>query len=148
MLHADFMIGTDNRPLEERERALDRVRVDIAANPLVSGMVYALVLGFLIANAFVGFVVVGIDVLGIRGVLLNESVKRFAISRLPTVSRILPSRSIAPRTIVLFPVYPRPMPLAVPPTQVSSTSTVPSRGSVSASFMAARIRWQRYQAVL
>ncbi len=37
MLHADFMKCSDDRPLEERERAFDRVRVDIAKTQQTSG---------------------------------------------------------------------------------------------------------------
>ena len=56
MLDADFMKSPNDRPLEKRERS---IRVNIPAYPLISGMIYALVLSFLVFDAFVGFIVIG-----------------------------------------------------------------------------------------
>ena len=104
MLRTDLMIRTNNRPLEERERAFDRVRMHVAAHPFVSGVVDALVLGLLVFDALVGYKVVGIDGLSIGSMLLDKLVERFGLRRFSTVSRMLPPRSMAPRTMDLFPV--------------------------------------------
>ena len=80
MLHANFMKSPNDRPLEQRESTLDGVCVDIAPNPLVGGVVHALVFGFLVLDALVGFVVVGVDGFSIRGVFLDESMERFTVA--------------------------------------------------------------------
>ena len=54
----------------------------------------------------------------------------------------------APMTMVLFSLGPRPKLFVLPPARGSSPSIIPSDFSNPASEIAARIRWQRYQAVL
>src|SRR5688572_25341003 len=65
MFGTKLVIGTDNGPVEEAPRALDGVRVDGTAHPLVRRMIDPLVNGVLVPNAPIGAVRVGIDRLGV-----------------------------------------------------------------------------------
>src|SRR5467141_745353 len=59
MLHADLMIRTDDRPLEQRPYAFHRVRVNVAAYPFELAVIDRLVTGVRIAASFIGRKIVG-----------------------------------------------------------------------------------------
>lgn len=80
MLHADSMIRADDRPLEQGPRSLNRIRVNVSANPLFFGVVDLLVLRILIRPVAVSGVFVRIDRRRIFGDMLqDEPAKSLAV---------------------------------------------------------------------
>ncbi len=77
MLHADLVVSTDDRPLQQAPDALNPVRMDIPTNPFLFRVIDALVAGIRIGNSLVGGKLVGVDrlCLGIS-VIRDELVKR------------------------------------------------------------------------
>ena len=77
MLHADTVVGADDRTLQEAPDALDSVRVNVAAHPFLNRVIYALVAGVFVRNSDIGGKLVGVDRFRVgRGVLRNKLVER------------------------------------------------------------------------
>ena len=67
MFSGDLMIRTDNRSLEERPNALNRVGVNIATYPFLNRMVDSVMLSICISHALISRKLVGVNVLGLIG---------------------------------------------------------------------------------
>jgi hypothetical protein len=67
MLNAELVVGTHDGSVEETPDALDRVRVHLADNPLVGGMVHRFMACVSVPDADIRPVLVGVDRLGIVG---------------------------------------------------------------------------------
>ena len=79
MFMADFMIGTDNRALEEAPDTLNGIGVDIATHPFLSTMVDGLMPRVVVSNSFVSRPIISVDSLSIRGnILVNKAMKCLA----------------------------------------------------------------------
>src|SRR5207249_9136954 len=78
MLRADLMICTNDRTLEQRKRALNRIGVDLATYPFFLGMVHAVVRRFVVAGEpLVGRSVIGVDrFLALGRALLDKTDQR------------------------------------------------------------------------
>jgi hypothetical protein len=72
MLHAHFMICTDDRPLKKAPNAFYAVRVDVAMNPFLFGVVDRAVFGVLVLDAAIAGVLFSVDVLRVRGRRLGD----------------------------------------------------------------------------
>src|SRR5207249_6305226 len=84
MLRADLMIRADDRTLEQRKRALNRVRMDLSAYPFFLGVIHAVVRRLIVAaEPLICRPVIGIDSLFAFGrVLLDEADQRAPVGPL------------------------------------------------------------------
>ena len=150
VLGADLVEGPDNGALEQRPDALDTIGVNIADHPFVCGVVHCFVARVAVGDAQLGLQLVCVNGFGVAAqVFLDESVQRLAFYIGNPGQADLPAPLEAPATQVLPLRLPDPTFFFLPPTRVSSTSTIPnsvgpSNGSLP---IASRMRWHRYHAV-
>src|SRR5688500_983144 len=88
------MERSDNRALEQAERAFDAVGVNLSTHPFVGGMIHRFVCGVVVRDATICGVVIGVDVLRVWMCrLLDEAMQRRAVGALasgqPNVSTAL-----------------------------------------------------------
>lgn len=80
MLHADLVIGTDDRPLEKAPHAFDGIGMHIPMNPPALVVIDGLVVGVVVTDPSIGLPFIRVDGLGFRvRMLLDETVESLAI---------------------------------------------------------------------
>src|SRR5205823_1439288 len=81
MLDTDFMVGTDDRPLQQAPDAFDSVSMNVANNPFFCRMIYPLMLRVGVLNSPISGHFIGINRFRIwRGVIMDKLVKRRLVS--------------------------------------------------------------------
>ena len=93
MLHADLMVRADDRPFQEAPDAFNAVRMNVAMHPLLRAMVDRLVLGVRVGDTFVARMLIGVDVLRLRGRRLVDEVMELLLVH-PS-QRLDPNRAFA-----------------------------------------------------
>src|SRR5438552_12170392 len=81
MLHADFVVSANDRPLKKTPNAFHSVRMNIAMYPFLRTVIDSLMLRVGIGNAFIRGKLISVDGVCIRcRVLVNESVQCFPVN--------------------------------------------------------------------
>ena len=132
MLDTHVMERTDNRSLQKAPNAFNGVGMDFSADIFILGVIDRLMPGIMVSDASVGGSFIGKDCYRFRVRLLQDYLVQGLAG--PVVSNSEDDFSTTfhhANHQSLIPLYPLPCPSVLPPTKVSSTSTIPSKGSVS-----------------
>ncbi len=152
VLDAHLVEYVHERPLEQAPYAFYAVCVNISHNPFFLGMSHSLMARIMVGYADIRPQFIRVYSLGfVFHGTLDEVMESAAFDVRDTLDANLTfALDGSPTTHALLPLYAWPFPFTLPPTSVSSTSTIPkSAGPSKGSFpIACRILWQRYQAVL
>lgn len=105
MLGAHLMERTDDRTVKERPHTFDPVCVNVAADVLLGSVVDGFVSRVLVCDPVVSLEFVGVDGLSFIGDNgANEPVEGGTVGTLSDLQNDVAARSLAPTTIVLFPM--------------------------------------------